>query len=99
MSTRTPGRRTVIAGIAATTGLLQAPFVSRIARAQGAPLKVGVIYPTSGFLALIGQACLRGAEAALPVLREMGYTAIEIMPGDTESSPDVARTEIGRAHV
>jgi branched-chain amino acid transport system substrate-binding protein len=84
------GRRTLIAGMAAS-GALAAPFASRLARAQGAPLKVGVIHPTSGFLAQIGQACNRGAEVAVPILKDMGYPAVELLFGDTESNPDIAR--------
>ncbi len=60
-------------------------------RAQTAALKVGVVHPTSGYLAQIGQACNRGAQAALPVLKEMGYPDVEIMLGDSESNPDIAR--------
>ncbi len=87
-------RRTVLAGasaaaIAGTGGL-------RAARAQTAPLKVGVLHPTSGYLAQIGQACNRGAEAALPVLKEMGYPQIDLVFGDTESSPDIARAAAER---
>jgi branched-chain amino acid transport system substrate-binding protein len=66
------------------------------ALAQTAPLKVGVLLPTSGFLAQIGQANRRGYECALPVLKEMGYPAIEFMPGDTESNPDIARAAAER---
>ncbi len=87
-------RRTVLAGasaaaLAGTTGL-------RRARAQTAPLKVGVLHPTSGYLAQIGQACNRGVQAAIPVLKEMGYPALEVVYGDTESSPDVARAAAER---
>ncbi len=82
-------RRTFIAGASATALAGVAPI--RRAMAQGAALKVGVIHPSSGFLAQIGQACNRGAQAALPVLKDMGYANIEIMLGDTESNPDVAR--------
>lgn len=82
-------RRTFIGGASATALAGLTPL--RHALAQGAPLKVGVIHPSSGYLAQIGQACNRGAQAALPVLKDMGYPGIEIMLGDTESNPDVAR--------
>mgnify|MGYP003346244729 CR=1 FL=1 len=82
-------RRTFIGGASATALAGLTPL--RHALAQGAPLKVGVIHPSSGYLAQIGQACNRGAQAALPVLKEMGLPALEIMLGDSESNPDVAR--------
>jgi branched-chain amino acid transport system substrate-binding protein len=87
-------RRTVLAGasaaaLAGTAGL-------RAARAQTAPLKVGVLHPTSGYLAQIGQACNRGVQVAIPVLKDMGYPALEAVYGDTESSPDVARAAAER---
>lgn len=87
-------RRTVLAGasaaaVAGTAGL-------HGARAQTAPLKVGVLHPTSGYLAQIGQSCNRGVQAAIPVLKEMGYPALDVVYGDTESSPDVARAAAER---
>ncbi|MBV8538864.1 MAG: ABC transporter substrate-binding protein [Alphaproteobacteria bacterium] len=68
----------------------------RGARAQTAALKVGVLHPTSGYLAQIGQSCNRGVQAAIPVLKEMGYPALDVVYGDTESSPDVARAAAER---
>jgi branched-chain amino acid transport system substrate-binding protein len=62
------------------------------ARAQTAPLKIGGLLPRSGFLALIGQACQRGRDLALPILKDMGYS-VELMNADFESKPDVARTQ------
>ncbi|HTY69215.1 MAG TPA: ABC transporter substrate-binding protein [Alphaproteobacteria bacterium] len=87
-------RRTVLAGASAAALAGTAGF--RGARAQTAPLKVGVLHPTSGYLAQIGQACNRGVQAAIPVLKEMGYPALEAVYGDTESSPDVARAAAER---
>ncbi len=87
-------RRQVLA--AGSAAALAGAVPLRHGFAQTAPLKVGVLHPTSGYLAQIGQACNRGAEAALPVLKEMGYPAIEIMNGDTESSPDIARAAAER---
>ena len=37
---------------------------------------------------------MHGYEAALPVLKEMGYPAVEFMAGDTESNPDIARKRL-----
>jgi branched-chain amino acid transport system substrate-binding protein len=84
-------RRQFNTGLAA--GALAATTTLPVRRARAAtPLKLGVLLPRSGHLALIGQACQRGAELALPILRDMGY-AVELMNGDTESSPDVGRTQ------
>jgi branched-chain amino acid transport system substrate-binding protein len=89
----TVNRRTFIAGTSAA--VVSAGSVGR-AFSQTAPLKIGVLLPTSGFLAQIGQSNMRGYECALPVLKEMGYPAIEFMQGDTESSPDIARAAAER---
>ena len=53
-----PNRRHLLAGAAATAVTLAAPAV---VRAQGGPLKVGVLLPRSGFEANIGQDCQRGS--------------------------------------
>jgi branched-chain amino acid transport system substrate-binding protein len=74
------------AAIAGTAGW------ARKARAQTTPLKIGGLLPRSGFLALIGQACQRGRDLALPILKDMGYS-VELMNADFESKPDVARTQ------
>ena len=84
-----PSRRALATGAAAmaTTALLP-----RGALAQATPLKIGSLLPRSGFLALIGQACQRGRDLALPILKDMGYS-VELMNADFESKPDVARTQ------
>src|SRR5579883_1347665 len=87
-------RRRFGTGMAAL-GALAAAGPLPIARAQGAPLKVGVLLPRSGFLALIGQQCQRGCDLAVPILKDMGYS-VELMNADTESKPDVARTQAER---
>src|SRR6202521_643332 len=84
-------RREFGRGAAAAGAVLAATPLTR-ARAQGAPLRLGVLLPRSGFEALIGQGCQRGFDIAVPILRDMGY-AIELMNADTESKPDVARTQ------
>jgi branched-chain amino acid transport system substrate-binding protein len=84
-------RRTFTAGLGAA-GLLTGTAPFNIVRAQGAPLKVGVLLPRSGFEAGIGQDCQRGVDIAAGVLKDMGLPALQIMNGDTESSVDVARS-------
>ena len=49
-------RRALLAGTAAVGATLAMPAV---VRAQGEPLKVGVLLPRSGVQALIGQDCQR----------------------------------------
>jgi branched-chain amino acid transport system substrate-binding protein len=85
-------RRHLLAGAAAGAGSLVAP---RILRAQGAgsgaPLKVGVLLPRSGFEASIGQDCQRGVEIAPGILKSLGLPDLAVMNADTESNVDVAR--------
>jgi branched-chain amino acid transport system substrate-binding protein len=84
-------RRSFGRGVAATAAMVSTSGWIRAGRAAE-PLRLGVLQPRSGFLALIGQACQRGFDIAVPMLKEMGYS-IELMNADTESSPDVARTQ------
>ena len=76
-------RRAFAAGVGAA-GLMAgiAPF--NIVRAQGGPLKVGVLLPRSGLQAGIGQDCQRGVDIAAGVLKSMGLPDLAIMNGDTE---------------
>ncbi len=84
-------RRTFAAGVGAL-GLVAGTAPFSIARAAGGALKVGVILPRSGYMAGIGQDCQRGVDIAAPILKELGYPALEIMNADTESSVDTARS-------
>lgn len=88
-------RRTFTAGIGAA-GVLAATAPFSIGRAQGAALKVGVLLPRSGVQAGIGQDCHRGVEIAGGILKGLGLPSLEIMNGDTESNPDVARARAER---
>jgi len=74
------------AGLLAVTGT---PFNS--VRAQGGPLKVGVLLPRSGAQAGIGQDCQRGVELAPAILKELGLPELAIMNADTETNVEVAR--------
>jgi branched-chain amino acid transport system substrate-binding protein len=67
-----------------------------IVRAQGGPLKVGVLLPRSGVQALIGQDCQRAVELAPPILKDLGLPELAIMNADTETSVDVARSRAER---
>ncbi len=81
-------RRTLLAGTAAASALLAAPA---IVRAQGGPLKVGVLLPRSGAQAGIGQDCFRGVELAGPLLKDAGLPDLQIMTADPETNVEVAR--------
>jgi branched-chain amino acid transport system substrate-binding protein len=88
-------RRTFVGGLGAA-GVVAGMSPFAIGRAQGAALKVGVLLPRSGVQAGIGQDCHRGVEIAGGILRGLGLPNLEIMNGDTESSPDVARARAER---
>lgn len=86
-------------GVAAGA-LIGAPLPLRFAAAQAAPadLKVALLLPTSGAQALIGQACRRGADVANDVLADSKIPVkLEIVNYDTETKPDVARTQAEKA--
>jgi branched-chain amino acid transport system substrate-binding protein len=83
--------RRSFAASAAAAGLLAASAPLDFARAQGAPLKVGVLLPRSGAQAGIGQDCQRGVEIAPPIFKELGLPELAIMNADTETNVEVAR--------
>ena len=81
---------------AAFSAALGAGFVAGVApfnivRAQGGPLKVGVLLPRSGFEAGIGEDCQRGVDVAPAIFKSMGLPDLTIINGDTESNVDTAR--------
>jgi branched-chain amino acid transport system substrate-binding protein len=83
-------RRAASAGIGAAALLAgTAPF--NVLRAQGAPLKVGVLLPRSGAQASIGQDCQRGVDIAPAIFKELGLPELAIMNADTETNVEVAR--------
>jgi branched-chain amino acid transport system substrate-binding protein len=88
-------RRDFGLGAVATGAFLAASAPFGGARAQGVPVKIGSLLPRSGFEALIGQACQRGIDVAKPLLKDMGYN-FDIVDADTESKPEVARTQAER---
>ena len=63
-----------------------------------ANLKVALLLPTSGLQAQIGQACRRGADVANDVFADMKMAVkLDIVNYDTETKPDVARTQAEKA--
>src|SRR5258705_12889345 len=81
-------RRGFNRGALAAGSALASPALLRWGANAAEPLKIGVILPRSGFLALIGQACQRGCDVAVPLLAERGMN-VQLMNADTESSPDI----------
>ena len=83
----------------AGAALLGAPLPLRQASAQAAgDLKVALLLPTSGLQAQIGQACRRGADIANEVFADSKMAVkLDVVNYDTESKPDVARTQAEKA--
>jgi branched-chain amino acid transport system substrate-binding protein len=85
-------RRTFTAG--ASAAVVSSGMLMRLAKAEAAPLKVGLLLPKSSYEAAIGQSCQRGADIAQDLLNAMGYSVkLELMNADTESNVDVARAQ------
>ena len=88
-------RRAFGIGAGAAVAAAVTPF--NIVRAQGGPLKVGVILPKSGVQAQIGQSCQRGVDLAQDMLNDLGYSVqLQIMNADSETNVDVARSRAER---
>jgi branched-chain amino acid transport system substrate-binding protein len=85
-------RRSFTAGIGAA-GLVAGSAPFNILKAQAAALKVGVLLPRSGVQAGIGQDCQRGVDITAGILKDLGYPALQIMNGDTESNVDNSRAQ------
>ena len=94
-------RRTFLkaAGTAAGAAALGFPAVLR---AQAPVFKVGVVHPVTGPLAEPGQACRLGAQMAAEAINAAGGikslngAKLELIVGDTQTKPDVGRTEAER---
>ena len=98
-SRKTFTRRTLGQTALAGATLIGAPLPLRYAAAQTTGnLKVALMLPTSGIQAQIGQACRRGADVANEVFADMKMPVkLEVVNYDTESKPDVARTQAEKA--
>ena len=73
-----------------------------VPRAQAPSVKVGVVHPVTGPLAEPGQACRLGAQMAADAvnaaggIKSLGGAKLELIVGDTQTKPDVGRTEAER---
>lgn len=87
--------------LVATTATLAAAG-PRPLRAQPKTVKIGAVHPVTGALAEIGQACRLGAQMAVDAvnaaggIKSLGGARLELVLGDTENKPDVARAEAER---
>src|SRR4029434_1602097 len=92
-------RRTVLKGAAAGAAVLGFPLPLR---AQAPVIKIGAVHPVTGPLAEPGQACRLGATMAAEAInaaggiKSMGGAKLELIFGDTQTKPDVGRTEAER---
>jgi branched-chain amino acid transport system substrate-binding protein len=94
MKQHNQNRRRIVTAGAGAAALAAAGFPA-IVRAQGAPLKVGVILPLSGVLSFPGQQTRRGAELAVKMLAEDGVR-LDVTYVDTESKPENGRVAAER---
>ena len=94
--TRRSSRPAPLAGAA----LIGAPLPLRFASAhrRRPTSRSALLLPTSGVQAQIGQACRRGADIANDVFADMKMPVkLDIVNYDTETKPDVARTQAEKA--
>jgi branched-chain amino acid transport system substrate-binding protein len=95
------GRRTFLKATGAAAGAAGLGFPGLV-RAQAREIKIGAVHPVTGPLAEIGQACRLGAQMAIEAvnaaggLKAMGGARLVLLPGDSESKPEVARAEAER---
>src|SRR2546430_8745423 len=88
---------TALGAAATAAGFLHAPAVLR---AQGAPVKLGVLHPVSGALSYSGQQGRIGAVIAIEELntaggiKALGGAKIEAVLGDAQSTPEGGNAEV-----
>src|SRR5246127_201264 len=88
---------TALGAAAAATGLINAPA---LLRAQGAPVKLGLLHPVSGALSYSGQQGRLGATIAIEEInaaggiKALGGAKIEPVLGDAQSTPDGGNAEV-----
>src|ERR1700745_3187467 len=88
---------TALGAAAAATGLINAPA---LLRAQGAPVKLGVLHPVSGALSYSGQQGRLGPPIAIEEItaaggiKALGGAKIEPILGDAQSTPEGGNAEV-----
>ena len=95
-------RRTFLKRAGAAAGATALAGFPAVLRAQTPTFKVGVVHPVTGPIAEPGQACRLGAQMAADAInaaggiKSLGGMKLELLVGDTQSKPDVGRTEAER---
>ena len=95
-------RRTFLKTAGAAAGATALAGFPAVLRAQAPAFKVGVVHPVTGPLAEPGQACRLGAQMAADAInadggiKALGGMKLELLVGDTQTKPDVGRTEAER---
>ena len=80
-------RRTLLATALAAPSVL---------RAQGAPVKIGILQPVTGALAQDGELGRLGAQLAIDEINAAGRMQIEMVFADARSNPEAATQEVER---
>ena len=99
---RSTDRRTFLKTAGAAAGATALAGFPAVLRAQTPAFKVGVVHPVTGPIAEPGQACRLGAQMAADAInaaggiKSLGGMKLELLVGDTQSKPDVGRTEAER---
>ena len=94
-------RRTFLKAAGAAAGAAALGFPA-VLRAQAPSFKIGAVHPVTGALAEPGQACRLGAQMAAEAInaaggiRSLNGMKIELVVGDTQTKPDIGRTEAER---
>jgi branched-chain amino acid transport system substrate-binding protein len=97
MSRFSISRRRFLHATALGAAAVSAPAVLR---AQGAPIKVGILHPVSGALSYSGQQGRIGAQLAVDAInaaggiKALGGAKIEPMLGDAQSTPEGGNAEV-----
>jgi branched-chain amino acid transport system substrate-binding protein len=95
-------RRSFLKTAGAAAGATALAGFPAVLRAQTPTFKVGVVHPVTGPIAEPGQACRLGAQMAADAInaaggiKSLGGMKLELLVGDTQSKPDVGRTEAER---
>src|SRR5229473_5047399 len=95
-------RRTFLKTAGAAAGATALAGFPAVLRAQTPTFKVGVVHPVTGPIAEPGQACRLGAQMAAEAInaaggiKSMGGMKLELLLGDTQTKPEVGRTEAER---
>src|SRR3972149_1685010 len=95
-------RRTFLKTAGAAAGATALAGFPAVLRAQAPPVKVGGVPPVTGALGEPGQACRLCAQMAAEAInasggiKSLGGARLDLILGETQSKPDVARTAAGR---